>query len=164
MFSISSAWQPVRSGRVSGAMIDAAVLIVVHQAAPAWPPRSGSPCQGAWPAFPCWHRHTRQAATGTSRHKIGQLGVSSSAICWASFRGGGHDDSLRILFFRVDMLPPSRDTEGTRLGRCRWGLLRSRSSARHHHRDGLFLNLGHFGKAHALHGLVDGFRLHCNSL
>ena len=47
------------------------------------------------------------------------------------------------------------DAEGTGLAGAGGGFC-DHVIARHHDGDSLFLNFGHFGKAHALHGLVDG--------
>ena len=69
--------------------------------------------------------------------------------------GGCHDNSLRIFIFRLDMLC-HRDTKGAGLAGA-GGSLGDHVMPGQHEGDGLFLDLGHFSKAHALHGLVDGF-------
>ena len=69
--------------------------------------------------------------------------------------GGGHDDGLGVLVLRLDMLR-HRDAEGAGLAGAGGGLGDDVMPGQHDG-DGLFLDLGHFGKAHALHGLADGF-------
>ena len=88
------------------------------------------------------------------RHKVGQLGQLLGDLL-GKLPGGGHDHSLRVFFFRVDMFR-HRNAEGTGLaGAC--GGLGDHIPACQHHRDGLFLNFRHLCKTHPLHGLVDGF-------
>ena len=69
--------------------------------------------------------------------------------------GRSHDNGLRGLEGGVDVLR-HRDAEGTGLTGA-GGCLGDDIMPGQHEGDGLFLNLGHFGKAHAFHSLVDGF-------
>ena len=132
--------------------IDAVVLIVVHQAA-----RGGHHDLAALGQTPGLLFHVGTAVHAGHlhlRHKVGQLGQLLGDLL-GKLPGGGHDHSLRVLLFRVDMLR-HRDTEGTGLAGAGGGL-GDHIPACQHHGDGLFLNFRHLRKAHPLHGLVDGF-------
>ena len=132
--------------------IDAVVLVVIHQAA-----RGGYHDLAALGQTLCLFFHV-----GTSihtghlhlRHKVGEVGQLLSDLL-GKLPGGCHDDGLRVFVFRLDMLH-HRDAKGTGLTGA-GGCLGDDIMPCQHEGDGLFLNLGHFGKAHAFHSLVDGF-------
>ena len=132
--------------------IDAVVLIVVHQAARGGHHDLAALCQTPGLLF---HVGTAVHAGHLHlRHKVGQLGQLLGDLL-GKLPGGGHDHSLRVLFFRVDMFR-HRDAEGTGLAGAGGGF-GDHIPACQHHRDGLFLNFRHLCKPHPLHGLVDGF-------
>ena len=87
------------------------------------------------------------------RHKIGQPCELLGDLL-GQLPGGGQDNGLRGLVCRVDMLR-HRDAEGAGLAGAGGGLGDDVTPGQHDG-DGLFLHLGHFRKAHPLHGLMDG--------
>ena len=132
--------------------VDGVVLVVVHQAA-----RGGHHDLAAFGQALCLLFHVGTAVdTGHLhlRHEIGQIAQFLGDLL-GQLPGGGHDDGLGVLVFRLDVLR-HRDAEGTGLAGAGGGL-GDHVMPGQHDGDGLFLDLGHFGKAHALHRLVDGF-------
>ena len=131
--------------------VDGAVLVVVHQTA-----RRGHHDLATLGKALCLLFHIGTAIYAGHlhlRHKIGELGQLFRDLL-GQLPGGSHDDSLRVLVFREDMLR-HRDAEGTGLAGAGGGFC-DHVMTRHHDGDGLFLDLGHFGKAHAFHRLMDG--------
>ena len=133
------------------AQVDAAVPVVVHQAAGGGHHDLAALGQAAGLLV-----HIGAAVYAghlDRRHKVGQvLHVPGDLL--GQLPGGRQDDGLRVRLVRLDVLG-HRDAEGAGLAGAGGGL-GDHVPARHHQRDHLFLDLGHFVKAHPLHGLVDG--------
>ena len=134
------------------AQVDAAVLVVVHQAAGGGHHDLAALGQAAGLLV-----HIGAAVHAghlDRRHKVRQvLHVAGDLL--GQLPGGGQDHRLGHPFFRPDVLG-HRDAEGAGLAGAGGGL-GDHVPAFHHQRDHFFLDLGHFFKAHPLHGLVDGF-------
>ena len=86
-------------------------------------------------------------------HKVGQI-LHIPRDLLGQLPGGGQDHRLGLFLVRPDLFG-HRDPKGTGLAGA-GGRLGDHVPARHHQGDHLFLDLGHFIKAHPLHCLVDG--------
>ena len=91
------------------------------------------------------------AGNAHRRHKVGQI-LQVPGNLLGQLPSGGQNHRLRAGKFLVQAFD-HRNAEGTGFARARGGL-GDHVPPGHHHRNDLFLNFGHFGKAHALHGLV----------
>ena len=132
--------------------VDAVVFVMVHQAAGGSDHNLAPLCKASGLLF-----HVGAAVDAgdcNARHK-GREGGQLVSDLLGQLTGGGQNDRLRHLLGRVDLLG-HRDAEGTGLA-CAGGSLGDDVPPRQHDGDGLFLNFGHFRKAHLLHSLVDGF-------
>ena len=132
--------------------IDAVVLVVIHQ-----PSRGGYHDLAALGQTLCLLFHIGTAVHAGHLHLGHKVGEVSQLLgdLLRQLTGRGQNDGLRVFIFRLDMLH-HRDAEGTGLTGA-GGCLGDDIMPCQHEGDGLFLDLGHFGKAHAFHGLVDGF-------
>ena len=133
------------------AQIDAAVLVMVHQAARRGHHDLAALCQAAGllvhvgAAIDAGHLHFG--------HEIGQV-LHIPCNLLGQLPGGGQNHSLGNLLLRVNMLC-HRDAEGAGLAGAGGGF-GNHIPAFHHQGDHLLLDFGHLVKAHPLHRLVDG--------
>ena len=133
------------------AQVDAAVLVMVHQAAGRGHHDLAALCQTAGLLV-----HVGAAVDTRHldpRHKVSQI-FHIPCNLLGQLSGGGQNDRLGPGLFRVDMLG-HRDAEGTGLAGAGGGF-GDDIPPLHHEGDHLLLNFGHILEAHPLHGLVDG--------